>query len=113
LTQKHVKHGNTVHLADDGLVGVAQLIKCLPCTQEAGVVAQCCNLSTYNVEARGSQVQGPPQPHSEVKGSLSYVNPCLKTNKQTNKQTNKKCKKSSDDNFFFKDLFIYLFIYYM
>jgi hypothetical protein len=52
------------------------------CFKEAlkfGRVVHACNPNTLEFEARGSQVQGQPEIHSEFQVSLSYiVRPCLK-----------------------------------
>lgn len=40
-----------------------------------GAVAHACFLSTWGLEAGGSDTQGQLQPHSEFEGSLSWLRP--------------------------------------
>ena len=68
---------------------VAQLVKCLgimlktktkihPVPQKQGMVVHASNLSTWEVEAEGSEVQGHPQLHSEIEVGQEYMRPSLK-----------------------------------
>lgn len=66
---------------------VAQLTKSLSSTKEPWVqsphtwdaVVHTCSLSTWDLEAGGSGVQGLSRPHNGLEANVSYVKPCLKT----------------------------------
>lgn len=42
-------------------------------TQKPGMAMHICNLSIWEVEARGSDIEGHAQLHSEFEASLSYM----------------------------------------
>lgn len=61
--------------------------------KELGVLEQTSNLSTWDVEAARSEVQGHSQLHSELKASLGCGRLCLrKSNKQSHYVSNKRNK---------------------
>lgn len=83
----------TVLLEQDGAEDtVTQLVESLPSTHEAlsfisalhklDVVLHTCNLSSQEVEAAGSGVQGHPWLHKEFENNLGYMRLCLKKKKQ-------------------------------